>query len=580
MNGFVNLLGGLGAAYTGYQRGSDAELERQQKAARDASERRRLDDEAALAPLAVQAKKAQLQAQVEQSAADAELAPIKRDVAKRSTQAEADMLDGKIKLAKGAQDAAIDKQLYETISQASSGLKTIDAAQTDVMAIAGKQLSAGNYNGLTQVIDHVIQSPMIPSWQTLGKPVKTELANPPAGVQDMTGQPAAPNALKITFEDGSTQWLNSGPLMDAYRKQLAQQYKPIISKPGEVARDPITGRELWKNDPLPPKGWITNAQGDLEYIGGAGLGGAGGTGAGGKAGKAVDPLKAASDAWDVVATKSDAKLPPDVNARGHRIAQQLYAENRDKNMPATVAAEIALTVAQDPSKATPSINLQTGRIDSVYSDKQLGDVVIGRNVASAKNPGDVPPEQMKTAVSKFLGAQDAKLSGELVAAAFNPEARKQLEAAMFAEFDKSVEAQVQANPNRADAIRAAAETTKRASLASLDEKLSLINKYGTPPKADRKGFALPAGGLARPQAPAADPNSPAGRSQARQQELREQNQQRDQQRAERRDALSTQFQRDKQTMAPLDLARKYDELRGQLPTKDAAELQQIERTIR
>lgn len=577
MSNFVNLLGGLGAAYTGFQRGADAELERQQKAVRDETERRRLSDENTLAPQVAQAKQLQLQAQIDQAKADAEIAPIKRDTTKRLTQAEADMVDGKIKLAKGQQDAALDKQLYETISQAATGVKTMEAAQSDVMALAGKQLAAGNYNGLTQMMDHVIQSPIIPGWNSLGKPVKTELANPPAGVQDMTGQPAQPNALKITFADGSTQWLNSAPLAEAYRKQLATQYKPIISKPGEVARDPITGRELWKNDPLPPKGWIRNEQGDLEFIGG-GVGGGAGTGAG-KGGKAVDPLKPATDAWEIVATKSDAKLPPDVNARGHRITQQLVAEN--PNVPPTVAAEVALAVAQDPSKATPSVNLQTGRIDAVYNDKQLGEMVISRGIASAANPGDVTPEQMKTAVSKFLGAQDPKLRAELTAAAFDPAARQKLEANMFAEFDKSVEAQIASNPKQADAIRAQAEATKRASLASLNEKLALINKNIPAPK-QKSDSAMPgvAGGLPKYTPQQTDPNSPAGRSQARQQQLRDEKAAREQQQSEQRTQLGAQFQRDKQTMQPLDLARKYDELRGQLPTKEAAELQQIERTIR
>jgi hypothetical protein len=41
-------------------------------------------------------------------------------------------------------------------------------------------------------------------------------------------------------------------------------------------------------------------------------------------------------------------------------------------------------------------------------------------------------------------------------------------------------------------------------------------------------------------------------------------------------ALSKQFQADKTKLSPIDLARKYDATRGQLPTADAAELQRIE----
>jgi hypothetical protein len=77
-----------------------------------------------------------------------------------------------------------------------------------------------------------------------------------------------------------------------------------------------------------------------------------------------------------------------------------------------------------------------------------------------------------------------------------------------------------------------------------------------------------------------DPASPAGRSQARQAELRAEAGRRDQERMAAQQALSKQFQADKASMDPLALAQKYDSMRGQLPTADAAELQRIERNIR
>ena len=571
----INFLGGLGAAYKGYQAGADAELERQQREVRNATERRRLSDEETLAPMVLQQKQLQTQAAIDQARADAEVAPIKRDVEKRAAQLDSDTFDGKAKLARGQIDSALQKQTTDAILQAEAGVQGLDKAQSSVMAIVGKQLAAGNYNGITQILENVIDSPMIPAWKSLGKPVKTELANPPEGVQDMPGQPAQPNALKITFDNGQVQWMNTGPLADAYRRQLAQQYKPQITKPGDVARDPVTGKELWKNDPLPPKGWIRNDQGDLEFIGGAGLGGSNA----GKAGKAVDPMKSANDAWKTVATDSDAKLPPEVNARGARLTQQLVTDN--PRMPATVAAEVALAVAQNPGKAEPSIDPRTGRIHTVYTDKQLGQVVIDRDVASASNPGDLTPEQMKTAVTKFVGAQPEGVRGKLVAAAFSADARKALEADMFKEFDADIEKKVAADPKQADSIRANADATRQATLKSLDEKLAMINKYGTPPKAKSdNGFVRHAGGiLPNRDMPKTDPNSPAGRSQARQQQLRDESAARDQAKSERSAQLAEQFRRDRESMPAIELARKYDELRGQLPHKEAAELQQIERTL-
>jgi hypothetical protein len=77
-----------------------------------------------------------------------------------------------------------------------------------------------------------------------------------------------------------------------------------------------------------------------------------------------------------------------------------------------------------------------------------------------------------------------------------------------------------------------------------------------------------------------DPNSPSARWQARQGQARADAARRDQERAAAQQALSRQFQADRARLQPLELAQKYDSLRGQLPTADAAELQRIERTIR
>lgn len=579
----IDILGAAGAGYQNYQKGADQELARQQQQLRDQEEQSQIRARMADAPLQQEAARLKTQGQIEQARADAEIAPVRRDTERRAAQAENKLIDGKVKLAEAQQDQALSKTVFDTITQAANGAKTVDQAQTDVMAIAGKQLASGNYNGLNTILQHAISAPIFPALNGMGKPVKTELGQPPEGEMDVSGLPAQPNSLKVTFEDGSVKWINTAGMSEAYRRKLAADHKPMISKAGDTARDPITGKVLWQNDPKPSAGWMYNKEGDLEFVGGGGgRAGAGGAGAGGAAGKAVDPYKLATDAFQDIATKSESKLPAEVFARGQRIAQQVFSEGGGK-VPASVAAEVALAVATDPTKAEPSVNLATGKIDSVYRSQDNGEFVISRGIASANNPANLPPEQLKKAVTSFLGATKPELRTQLTEAAFNPEARAKLEQAMFAEYDQAVEKRAQENPKEADTIRRQAEATKAASKASLDEKLGLINRYGDKPKpaaAQRQGgFNLQFGGLSRPTTPT-DPNSPAGRSQALQQAARQRSEAKEAERTEATSKLSSQFQADKKTMPPLELARKYDELRRQLPSNDAAELQQIERTIR
>lgn len=579
---FASVLGGLGSAYAGYNKGADAQLERNQKAARDEAERRRLDDEAALAPLQQQAKRAQLESQVDQANAEAELAPTRRKLEKSSLDAQADLLPGQIEMAKRQQQIDIQKQVHSIGVQVADGLVTEAQAQDKIFALIGRKMQLGDYEGVAHTMNEAQNIPTFAGTKQYGSVVNIKPVKVGNGAVDMAGNPISGSALQATFSSGKTGLIQPGGFSAAYSQQLAAQYKPLITKPGETARDPITGAVKWKNDPLPNRWFDVDENGNTIYMGNGGVGGgAGGAGSRG-GGKVVDPAKAASDAWELVATKSDAKLAPDVNARGASLTHQLATEN--SGMPVQKAAEIALTIAQDPTKVQPAINLMTGRIDGVYSDKRNGDVVIDRGIATVNNPGDVTPEQMKTAVSKFIAARPQEERDEMVAAAFDQGARNQLQAKLFAKIDADAEAQIKANPKQEAAIKQFAEATKKSTMQTLSEKLALINRYGTNPKAKKEstgsGWSFGGGGLPTRESPKTDPNSPAGRSQARQQQAREANQAKEQARAEARAQLAAQFQRDKTSMEPLDLARKYNELRGDLPTKEAAELQQIERNIR
>lgn len=248
-------------------------------------------------------------------------------------------------------------------------------------------------------------------------------------------------------------------------------------------------------------------------------------------------------------------------ARAVGLLDGIYAGNPGVS-PRTAAA-IAADASADPSRVTLQLDNRTGLVGKVYQNPDLDG---GRQYNLAPNGAQV--SEMEKAVGKQGMVQSVNGMLDVIASAAPEESRSAARDQFIA---------TASNPEARAAFLAAAKAAGKDTQV-LTRQLDLVKAYlpaqkpagNTPP-------LTPAGGLR--QQPV-DPTSPAGRSQARQAELRADAARKDQERLAAQQALSKQFQADKKSMDPLALAQKYDAMRGQLPTKDAAELQSIERNIR
>lgn len=228
------------------------------------------------------------------------------------------------------------------------------------------------------------------------------------------------------------------------------------------------------------------------------------------------------------------------------------------NVSPRMAVAIASDAAADPTKITLQLDNRTGQVSKVYRNP---DFEGGRQFNLGANAGTIQEMEkqvgksgMAEAVNGMVGDLAANVAPEqqtvfreqLIKAATDPTARK---AAL-------------------DAARANGQD-----VAAMTRQLDLIKAYAAPAPTPRRTVETNVGGLRPAQA---DPTSPAGRAQARQAQLRADADKKETERVAAQQALSKQFQADKTKMSAIDLARKYDATRGQLPTADAAELQRIE----
>lgn len=338
--------------------------------------------------------------------------------------------------------------------------------------------------------------------------------------------------------------------------------------------------------------------------GGAGSGSSGAGGTGGTGGKAVDPFKAATDAVEFAIDKSSAKgaLEPHVVARANTMGRQLVssAAAEGRSLDPSVAAELAINAATGKAPIVPAFNPRTGTIDNVveYQGNKFSVESFGSPVNSR-----LDPKQMSGIATGFINSLPQEQRGKLVAAAYNKDGLAKLNAEIEqrARAPEAVNALAQrlGRQPTEDEIRKTVTDAQNAVRPSLE----LISRYTTLTDDGKKltsgilksaGYTSDGKGLRQdPPAAAApsriapgaagmktDPQSPAGRSQAMQERMRQEAAQREQKAREDQAALSRQFQQDKAALDPLALAQKYDSLRSKLPTADAAELQRIERNIR
>ncbi len=290
--------------------------------------------------------------------------------------------------------------------------------------------------------------------------------------------------------------------------------------------------------------------------------GSAGAGAGGKG---ADPMKAINDAFELAATKGETKLQPAQIAQGQRIAQDLSRNGIDSGL----AVEVGLEVATDPTKARLEINKRTGDIDLVYQNPRVNR---GQPITISRGAGTIE-ELEKAAKAAGDTAALTKAAASMVDTMVAPIPEAQREAS------RSQIIQIATNPDlRKEYLRQAGEAGK--DVGVITRQLDLVGRYlkpqaqaAHPGEANRRPWI---GGITPSKA---DPNSPAGRFQARQDQARQQAADRRASESAESQRISEQFQKDKATMPPLEFARKYDAMRMKLNSADAAELRRIEKGL-
>lgn len=373
---------------------------------------------------------------------------------------------------------------------------------------------------------------------------------------------------------------------DAAIKAQEKIAEPRVVSPGATLT--IGGKPVYEN----PNGRNVIGQaedGSLVYgqpTGGGSRASSGGSG--GKAAKPADPLAPYVDAFEFSSTKGENKLQEDALARGQSYLPALAQQGVNPQ----VAALIARDAAVDPTKTELQIDHRTGRVDRIYRNK---DVNGGEPVRIAENAGTVEdlvkqaggkPEVIKKDVETMLSRMVSEAPSEKRQSIMDSYIKLASDPAKRQEFLQS-----QLNAGKSpEAIK------------NLDRQLSLIGAYVKPQQEvaksgnANKGESLlsrlrSTGGLFGQQQamPQTDPNSPAGRAQARQQELRTQKAESERQsaaqKAEREKLTAAEYSADRQAVADgkmtaLELAQKWDSRRRELSVKDAADLQNAERQIR
>lgn len=209
-----------------------------------------------------------------------------------------------------------------------------------------------------------------------------------------------------------------------------------------------------------------NSEGEPIY----GKGSSAGAGAGGKAPKTAQSV--AIDFFATAAEKAETKLTPTQIAYGQRVAEQISTQRGDNGqpIPPAIAAEVAMEVALDPAKIQPQVNVRTGKIEGVFSRRDLGDVVV--QPWSPALQKSFTPEQLTKAAEELVKAQPDDVRAEFVKAAHDPGARK----AFVEKVVKKIEETVPP-----DQVQAYTQST----VSSLTEKLDIVAKNTKPPKPKR-----------------------------------------------------------------------------------------------
>lgn len=364
----------------------------------------------------------------------------------------------------------------------------------------------------------------------------------------------------------------------AIRAQEKLNENPYLNVPaGGMTIDRRTGRVVANNTTgFVPSGQL-DADGNPVMVrptGGTRGAGASSWAAGGKA--ATGGINEAAKILEDQFGKADGT--PEMAQRNTRAMAMLEGVYKaDPTISPRTAAYIAADATADPTKLTMQINQRTGEVGLVYRNPE---VERGRAFPIAEGAGtiaDIEKKVGRPAVQKEVATM---VDGMLAAV---PEQSREAARQQLITVATNKE-------QRAAYLQAARQAGK--DVPAIERQLNLVAEYMKPASKDAKTGVgvldrLRTGGLfGGSSAPTqqTNPDSPAGRAQARQQELRAQNEEKERnaakQKAERAQSIAEEFARDRGSMDPLELARKWDARRRELSSKDAADLQNIERQIR
>ena len=299
-----------------------------------------------------------------------------------------------------------------------------------------------------------------------------------------------------------------------------------------------------------------NADGSPIY-GSRGQGtGSGSSGSGSKKG-AKTPV---DDAMEILKDSMGGKGDGSPEGAARYTRAQSYLDGiftTNPNVSPRTAAAIAADASADPSKITLQLDNRTGQVSKVYANP---DFEGGRQFNLGPNSGTVA--EMEKVVGKS-GMQQA-VTGMVAQLASAVPAEQQ------AAFQQQL-VQAATDPKLREQVIAAARENGQ-DVQAMNRQLDLIKAYAAPAPGPGRNTKTEVGGLSMPKT---DPNSPAGRAQARQAQLRAEADAKEAKRLEDQKALSAQFRADAKTLSGIELERKYDRMRGQLPREDQIELRRL-----
>lgn len=286
--------------------------------------------------------------------------------------------------------------------------------------------------------------------------------------------------------------------------------------------------------------------------------GTGGSGSG--SGSKKGPKTPVDDAMEILKDSMGGKGDGSPEGAARYTRAQSYLDGiftTNPNVSPRTAAAIAADASADPSKITLQLDNRTGQVSKVYANP---DFEGGRQFNLGPNSGTVA--EMEKVVGKSGMQQAVAGMVSQLASAVPPEQQQAFQQQLI---------QAATDPKLREQVIAAARESGQ-DVQAMSRQLDLIKTYAAPAPSPGRTAKPEVGGLNMPKT---DPNSPAGRVQAREAQKRADAEAKEAKRLEDQKALSAQFRADAKTLSGIELERKYDRMRGQLPREDQIELRRL-----